>query len=163
MIVSTMTSSTNRRWLLLILSLFPLGALSIYGVEANLKNRNYAASRELLKDRTYRAYNSELNCVLAHENSPSNSKFFPFEFYYATEADTPEIDFLPSLEQKMFHAVSSHVFWCYGQYATTNFDGRRLNDNELSQRELEIGTARRLGIVSVASGGYDVATESRYQ
>ena len=136
----------------------------MYGVDANPKTNNIAAaaaSRELLTDRTYRAYNSELNCVIAHENSADNSKFFPFEFYYAAEADTPETDFLPALEQKLFHAVSSHVFWCYGQYSTVNFDGRRLNDHEISQRELEIETARQLGIVSVASGGYDVATDGR--
>lgn len=161
MVGPTMIVTTTHRWLLLVLSLLPLGAVSMYGVDANPKTSNIAASRELVTDRTYRAYNSELNCVIAHENSADNSKFFPFEFYYAAEADTPETDFLPALEQKLFHAVSSHVFWCYGQYSTVDFGGRRLNDHEISQRELEIETARRLGIVSVASGGYDVATDGR--
>ena len=117
-------------------------------------------SRELI-DRTYRAYNSDLTCEVGLSEKDENLKFFPFEFYYATEAETPDMSFLPDLETKMFKAVSSHVFWCYGQ-APTDYGGRKLSDTEISQREQEIRLARRLGVISVSSGGWDITTDSKF-
>jgi len=120
-----------------------------------------AATRALNVDRTYRAYNSDLTCEVGLSRQNDKLKFFPFEFYYATEADTAEMTFLRDLETNLFRAVSSHVFWCYGK-STTNFDGRRLSHKEVQQRELEIKLARRLGVISVSSGGFDAATECEY-
>ena len=154
--------TTTNRWLLLALCFLPLGVAGMHGVLSPETNSAATSTRELLSDRTYRAYNSDLNCVIEHERtSEDDTKFFPFEFFYAAEADTPETNFLQRLETKMFYAVSSHVFWCYGQDSTVDFNGRKLSQSEISHRELGSEVARRLGIVSVASGGYDVATEGR--
>ena len=122
-----------------------------------------STSRGLRTDRTYRAYNSELNCVIADESPDRKAKFYPLEFYYAVEADTLDTDFLRPLEMNLFDAVSSHVFWCYGQHATVDFNGRKLSQQELSQRQLEIDFARKLGIISVSSGGFDYTDQdSKY-
>ena len=155
--------STTIRWvLLLIAALLPSHACATVFSKLLLDEDSDIASRQLRVDRSYRYYNTDLNCVVGHEHEDDTLKFFPFEFWYAVEADTPDMDYLRALETKMFKSVSSHVFWCYGQYADMDFNGRRLSDGEVSQRELQIRLARRLGVVSVSSGGYDSATERKY-
>jgi hypothetical protein len=127
----------------------------------NTLDINVNAARQLKTDRTYRFHNSDLNCVVGQQRNEDQLKFFPFEFWYATETTIDDLSFLRTLEAKLFKAVSSHVFWCYGQYATVNFSGRKLTENEVSQRELEIELARRLGVVSVSSGGYDTISDCK--
>ena len=116
-------------------------------------------SRELQEDRAYRSYNDKLNCVISETGQNKGLKFFPFEFWFATEADSAELNFLPDLETQIFNAVSSHVLWCYGRQTTTDFGGRRLTTKEMSHRKQEMRLLRRLGVVSVSSGAFDVATE----
>lgn len=149
---------TIHRWLWVLALLLPFDATT--GLRDKQSLQQIADGRQLRLDRTYRFHNNDLNCVVGQEREDLPLKFFPFEFWYAVETTTDELDFLRKLEAKLFKAVSSHVFWCYGQYSTMHFNGRRLSDVEINQRELEIELARRLGIISVSSGGYDTKYDS---
>jgi hypothetical protein len=113
------------------------------------------------RGRTKRSFSDDLSCVVGQSGEDEGLKFFPFDFWFATEADTADMSFLPALETQLFNAVSSHIFWCYGRHATTDFGGRRLSTKEVSQREQEIRLLRRLGVVSVSSGAFDIATEGK--
>jgi hypothetical protein len=159
---TTTMSRITRWWLLLAAGLPSQASATVYSSLLLNEDNAIAENGRELVDRSYRYYNTDLNCVVGHDESDDTLKFFPFEFWYAVEADTPDMNFLRPLESKMFKSVSSHVFWCYGKYATMDFGGRRLSDGEISQREQEIRLARKLGVVSVSSGGYDSATERKY-
>jgi hypothetical protein len=115
--------------------------------------------RQLQGDRAYRSFSDDLSCVVGQTEENEGLKFFPFDFWFATESDSADMSFLPALETQMFNAVSSHIFWCYGRHTTTDFGGRRLSAKEISRREQENRLLRRLGVVSVSSGAFDVATE----
>lgn len=153
---------TIHRWLSLFLAtLLPLRTdCSIYATVPATSD-NIHNSRQLSLDRTYRFHNSDLECAVGQQKQQGQFKFFPFEFWYAVETSTPDLSFLRTLEGKLFKAITSHIFWCYGQYTTIHFNGRRLTEPELSKRELEIDLARRLGVVSVSSGGYDINEEGK--
>lgn len=159
--------ATTIGWFLLMAALLPShSAATVFSSLLLEEDPDIAISHQdiahrHLADRSYRYYNTDLNCVVGHDDKDDTLKFFPFEFWYAAEADTPDMGFLRKLESTMFKSVSSHVFWCYGEYANMDFGGRNLATSEISTREQEIRLARRLGVVSVSSGGYDVVTDRK--